>query len=108
VCQNPLAGKAAADFKPRPVGDAPRDQTRSHPEGRKARQPVGAAAVKIELLISLRTAESLGLTFGPFGNGAPTAFQLSSPFPGNSSTRTLSCITTISAATTRARALSSE
>jgi hypothetical protein len=54
VCQNPLAGKAAADFKPlidcslelgasltkamlgaSPVGDAPRDQTRSHPEGRK-------------------------------------------------------------------------
>jgi hypothetical protein len=28
--------------------------------------------VKIELLISLRTAKSLGLTFGPFGNGTPT------------------------------------
>jgi hypothetical protein len=30
-------------------------------------------ATRIELLISLRAAKSIGLTFGPFGNGAPTA-----------------------------------
>jgi hypothetical protein len=32
-------------------------------------------AVKIKLLINLKTAQSLGLTFGPFGNGAPTALS---------------------------------
>jgi len=37
-------------------------------------------AVKIELLISLKTAKSLGMTFGPFGSGAPT-----SPFSYNRS-----------------------
>ncbi len=40
-------------------------------------------AVKIELLISLKTAKSLGLTFGPFGNGAPTGpFSYNLRFPG--------------------------
>jgi putative tryptophan/tyrosine transport system substrate-binding protein len=33
--------------------------------------------VKIELLINLKPGKSLGLRFGPFGNGAPTgSFQL--------------------------------
>jgi ABC-type uncharacterized transport system substrate-binding protein len=42
-------------------------------------------AVKIELLISLKTAKSLGLTFGPFGNGAPTgAFSYNLRFPETS------------------------
>src|SRR5258708_9394527 len=40
-------------------------------------------AVKTELLISLKTAKSLGLTFGPFGNGAPTSpFSYNLRFPG--------------------------
>ncbi len=61
-------------------------------------------AVKIELLISLKTAKSLGLTFGPFGNGAPTGpFSYNLRFPGQSSTRTPSCTTIIPATTTRTR-----
>ena len=42
-------------------------------KGEKPADPPVQLAVKIALLISLKTAESLGLTSGPFGNGAPTA-----------------------------------
>jgi hypothetical protein len=33
-------------------------------------------AVRIELIISLKSAKSLGPDVCPFGNGAPTAFEL--------------------------------